>query len=117
MNTCPSPENLRRLLTNTADAGEFAAAFAAHLESCPVCQRALDQLTLTGPLPDALSDPTPSGAQGPGTDAVALSGANRSSTPPTPTVPGYQVLGLLGRGGMGVVWQARQTGLNRLVAL
>jgi serine/threonine protein kinase/tetratricopeptide (TPR) repeat protein len=36
---------------------------------------------------------------------------------PPPTISGYEVLGELGHGGMGVVYRAKQISLNRIVAL
>jgi formylglycine-generating enzyme required for sulfatase activity len=87
--------------------------------TCPVCGRAAtltEHIGLTGRVKpedrfqlNSTIDATPAELEADIRSAKAL--------PVAPEIEGYTVLGELGRGGMGVVYQARQNGLNRIVAL
>ncbi len=78
------------------------------------------------PLPTTDHQPAPASAGAEMTAAFTPGDRDTTAHPPDPeperaagavAVPGYEVLGVLGRGGMGVVYRVRHLALKRIVAL
>jgi serine/threonine protein kinase len=145
MEECPSVDRLQELLAGRLPSAEDAAV-CAHVEGCVHCQALLDRL-VESDRPEAWSlpkseapdmsqllarlrthTPPPPWIFQPSRDTP--NGPDEANTvhfpphpPPGPGVsppvclPGYELLEYLGRGGIGIVYRARQLGLDRMVAV
>ncbi len=139
MSNCPLREQWRHFLAGKLCESD-AGSLAAHLDDCRACQQILDEL-LSAAEPDwsVLRRPdqglpaekallaelrqvlipspsrTPTAGRAAAPDVALEAEAARAWRPSA--IPGYELLEELGRGGMGVVYKARQVRLNRMTAL
>jgi serine/threonine protein kinase/Flp pilus assembly protein TadD len=97
---CPGPETLAKLLRDELPP-ESAGRLEGHVGTCPGCQRMLERLI----------------GSVPGTLAPLAGPQARAADEEPPDLPGYETVGRIDAGGMGVVWHVRDLQFGRPLAV
>src|SRR5688572_21606824 len=104
MSACPPRETWEHWL---AQAYPQRQELESHLRTCSSCSELMESLLQPG---DTVWWRAVSAEE-------TLPHAASASRPTSIVIPGYEVLEELGRGGMGIVYKARQVALKRMVAV
>ncbi len=126
INPC-DPRRLRLLAEDRLPADEVSG-LEEHLQHCPECRAALDDMADSEPWMDAVRrylGPDPTGPYESGSSPSLSSGIDETLGALSPSdwpdslgrLGTYEVKGVIGRGGMGVVFKAFDPALNRNVAI
>jgi serine/threonine protein kinase len=116
----PTPQDVAGLLSNTLPVDE-AAGIYQHFDTCESCRTKFPQVVAASESADPDSDSEVRYQQF--RQQLLVAGPSPRQDPsaarpsPAPSIPGYDFVRVIGRGGMGVVYEAIETATGRRVAV
>jgi len=111
MSQCPSAEQLDGYIAGAWPEAELAA-IETHIEQCNVCRNWLEDARANEALFDSVRQVLNDSAAN---DPVRTK--DPAGAPPIETIANYRIIREIGRGGMGIVYEAEQDNPRRTVAL